>query len=143
VEDRRLAGSRGAAAPTRPDGARDPTGVRLSPFLARRRPRDLGQPRHDASRAAVRRCEASPRAPSCDDPRYRAARARPHSWQLARFATGRAGPRVRVHLGPTLTSLGLITRGTAWAQHIILRLEAPQSTPVPPYLTWDPRVGAK
>ena len=41
----------GRLAAARSDGACDAAAVRLSPRLARRRSRDLGQPRHDASRA--------------------------------------------------------------------------------------------
>src|SRR4029453_16169805 len=71
----RLAAAGGTSAPARPDGARDPARERLPPRVARRRSRDLGQSRHDASRAAVRRPQASPRAPSRDHARYRTARA--------------------------------------------------------------------
>ena len=52
---RRLAGARGAPAARRPDRARDAAAIRLQPQMAGRRSRDLGQPRHDASRPAARR----------------------------------------------------------------------------------------
>src|SRR6185503_312555 len=71
----RLAAARGTSAPARPDGACDPARERLPPRVARRRSRDLGQSRHDASRAAVRRPQAPPRAPPRDHARYRRARA--------------------------------------------------------------------
>src|SRR5205823_8873723 len=66
----RLAGPRGTASAARPHRARDPAPVRLSPQLARRRPRDLGQPLHDAPRDAVRGREAPARASARDDLGY-------------------------------------------------------------------------
>ena len=52
LADHRLAGARGPPAAARADRARDPARVRLPPPVARGRPRDLGQPRHHAPRAA-------------------------------------------------------------------------------------------
>ena len=76
LADHRLARSRGAAPLARPDRARHPAGIRLPSRLASGRPRDLGQPRHDAPRPTVRRHEVSPRAPTGDDARYPGARPR-------------------------------------------------------------------
>src|SRR5262249_54037016 len=66
---RRLAGARRTAAPARAHRARDATALRLPAFLARRRPRHLGQPRYDASRPSLRRFRAPPRAAARDHPR--------------------------------------------------------------------------
>src|SRR6266850_2357613 len=44
--------------------------------MAGGRPGDLGQPRHDAPRAALRRHQAPPRAPPRHHPRYLGARSR-------------------------------------------------------------------
>ncbi len=49
----RLAGAGGARVPARPDRACDAAAVRLRACLAAMGPGDVGQPRHDASRASV------------------------------------------------------------------------------------------
>ena len=52
LDDHRLAGAGSAPAATRPDRARHAAAVPLPPLLARRRPRDLGQPRHACTAAS-------------------------------------------------------------------------------------------
>jgi alpha-ketoglutarate-dependent 2,4-dichlorophenoxyacetate dioxygenase len=98
---RRLAGARGTAAPARPDRARDPARVRLPSRLARRRPGDLGQPRHDAPRDGVRRRRASSRAAPRHHARHSANRLEtwvapemaPHPPRFGAPGGGRGAPR--------------------------------------------------
>ena len=63
---RGLAGARGARLPARPQRARHAAQVRLRARLEAARPGDVGQPRHDASRAALR---SRPRCATCAAPR--------------------------------------------------------------------------
>ena len=65
--DRRLDDSRSENVPARSDRARHAAPVRLSPPLAARRSRHVGQPHHDAPGSAVRARRGSRRAP--DDTR--------------------------------------------------------------------------
>ena len=66
----------GPPAAARPDRARHAARVRLPAPVARGRPRDLGQPRHHAPGAPVRRHEVPPGAPPGHHARHRAARRR-------------------------------------------------------------------
>jgi uncharacterized protein (TIGR02118 family) len=61
--DPRLAGPRGACLPARPERARDAASLRLCACLAAVGPRDVGQPRHDASRASVQQRRGARHAP--------------------------------------------------------------------------------
>ena len=61
--DPRLAGAGGARVPARPDRACDAAAVRLCACLAAVGPGDVGQPRHDASRAAVQQRRGARHAP--------------------------------------------------------------------------------
>ena len=76
---------REAAAP-RPHGARHPAGAGVPALLADGRLRDLGQPRHHAPRASVRRHRPSPGNAPRDDPRRR----RPGPGRPARVAKAAA-----------------------------------------------------
>jgi alpha-ketoglutarate-dependent 2,4-dichlorophenoxyacetate dioxygenase len=87
----RIIAPRGATAPPRPHRARDPAPVRLPAPLGRRRSRHLGQSRHDASRAPLRRHAPPAGAPPRDDARHRAGRGADRPLLTGRAGAGPAG----------------------------------------------------